>query len=112
MSVARAKSEVSSAEFVDWLAFEEEELLPEMNRSTPERWLLAQIAREIRVFLYCLVGVSKGEIDSTTVDKFLVKFQKQDQAAKRGPTASEIEESKAFWRTIGAMGKLKRFRRR
>ncbi len=101
MSVQRAQFEIPSTEFVDWIAYLDDE---EENVFHREDYYLANIAAEIRRSY--VVAPEKVDVES-----FLVKLVRKIKPKKKKPKVS-IEErtkrSKSFWAALVKMPKSKK----
>jgi len=90
MSVQRAQSEITSTEFVDWVAYLDDE---EINGFCREDYYLANIAAEIRRSYV-------KEPMRVKLEDFLMKFR-SDSKLRKPKKKMNIEErtkkAKAFW---------------
>jgi len=99
MSVQRTQSEVTSSEYMDWIAYLDEE---ELNGFRREEYYLAAIAAEVRRSYV-------KDPEKVEVKSFLIKFKRGKETKKVEKTKEErIKASKTFWMALMGMGKGKR----
>lgn len=96
MSVRKVQSEVSSSEFLEWIAYLDEDA----NRFHREDYYFANIAAEIRRSY--VKDPMKVKISS-----FLMKFTRAKKSEKLS-VKERIAQSKAFWRGMLKIPKAKK----
>ena len=85
MSVQRAQQEITSAEFIEWIAYLDEDI----NRFHRQDYYLAQIAAEIRrSFVKNPVKIK--------ISSFLMKFKGKEKVEKLS-IKEKTKRAKAFW---------------
>ena len=96
MTIQRVQSEMTSTEFLDWVAYLDEDV----NAFHREDYFLASIAAEIRRSY-----VAKPM--SVKLSDFLLRF-KEKVKQKKMSIEEKTKRSKAFWGTIVGLPRKKR----
>lgn len=99
MSLQRAQFEITSTEFVNWIAYLDDE---EENRFHREDYYLAQIAAEIRRSYV-------KDPRSVKIESFLMKFERKVKPKKSKMTMKErTKKAKAYWSALMGVPKRKK----
>ncbi len=96
MTVQRAQSDMSSTDFVDWVAY----LNEDVNAFHREDYFLASIAAEVR----CTYVKEPMKVK---LSDFLIKF-KEKVKQKKVNIEEKTKRSKAFWGTVTGFTKRKK----
>ncbi len=100
MSVQRAQFEIPSTEFLEWIAYLDEEEISRFNRREKEDYYLAQIAAEIR---------QSYVKERVKIETFLIKFEKVKELVKPKKTVEErTKKAQAFWSAVLKLTKRKK----
>jgi hypothetical protein len=114
MSLQRCQAETTSTEFIDWMAYLENDV----NAFHREDWFLANIAREIRVLREIIIGMFAKKAKSRIVvelEQFLLKFTTKKEAKKTTTEKEEVEKSermKKWWLSWAGINTPKKNRKR